>query len=72
MDLLHHQMFFKIFHLRLFSTLRKTWPHKNHLRLLEALAYNRDYFGVVNSLICTGRQSDYWPAIREKISPNYG
>ena len=45
----------------------QTWPHKNHLRLLEALAYNRDYFGVVNSLICTGRQSDYWPAIREKL-----
>jgi glycosyltransferase involved in cell wall biosynthesis len=31
-----------------------TWPHKNHLRLLEALARLRDSRGLVVPLVCTG------------------
>lgn len=34
-----------------------TWPHKNHLRLLEALAQLRDQHGLTVPLICTGSSS---------------
>ena len=41
-----------------------TWPHKNHVRLLEALAHLRDTRGLVVPLICTGtRRPDVWPRI---------
>lgn len=33
----------------------KTWPHKNHIRLFQALAYLRDKEGLAISLVCTGR-----------------
>jgi glycosyltransferase involved in cell wall biosynthesis len=33
----------------------KTWPHKNHLRLFEALASLRDQRGLVVPLVCTAR-----------------
>lgn len=43
-----------------------TWPHKNHIRLLEALAYLRDERGRTINLICTGgRCEPHWPAIEE-------
>lgn len=45
-----------------------TWAHKNHLRLLEALAQLRDNAGIVVRLICTGaRHSAFWPKIEERI-----
>ena len=31
-----------------------TWPHKNHLRLLEGLAHLRDTRGINLNLVCTG------------------
>jgi glycosyltransferase involved in cell wall biosynthesis len=38
----------------------QTWPHKNHERLLEALARIRDERGVTIPLVCPGRQTrDY-------------
>ncbi len=41
-----------------------TWAHKNHVRLLEALAHLRDTRGLVVPLICTGmRRPDVWPTI---------
>jgi glycosyltransferase involved in cell wall biosynthesis len=44
-----------------------TWPHKNHIRLLEALALLRDR-GRVVSLICTGqKRPDVWPHIERCI-----
>lgn len=52
-----------------------TWPHKNHIRLLEALAFLRDTKGLTVRLICTGtHRKDYWPKIEEclqelKLSP---
>jgi len=35
-----------------------TFPHKNHLRLFEALAILRDRHGIVLPLVCTGRPYD--------------
>lgn len=35
----------------------QTWPHKNHARLLEALARLRDTSGLVVPLVSTGRQN---------------
>lgn len=33
----------------------KTWAHKNHVRLFEALAHLRDKEGLVIPLVCTGK-----------------
>jgi len=45
-----------------------TWPHKNHIRLLEALAYLRDERGLVVPLVCTGSRLDsHWPRIEARI-----
>ena len=52
-----------------------TWQHKNHIRLLEALALLRDTKGLIVPLICTGKQrKDFWPRIEAclqelKLSP---
>lgn len=41
-----------------------TWSHKNHVRLLKALAYLRDARGVNVNLVCTGSRYDHhWPPI---------
>ncbi len=43
-----------------------TWEHKNHLRLIEALAYLRDRDGLVVRLVCTGnRYPQFWPRIEQ-------
>jgi glycosyltransferase involved in cell wall biosynthesis len=44
----------------------QTWPHKNHLLLLEALAALRDR-RVTVPLVCTGRQTQHFEAIRDRI-----
>lgn len=45
-----------------------TWPHKNHLRLLEALAHLRDTQGLVVRLVCTGsRYKPFWPQIEARV-----
>ncbi len=36
----------------------QTWPHKNHERLLEALAVVRDRDGAAITVICPGREND--------------
>jgi len=44
------------------------WPHKNHERLLEALALLRDERGLTVSLVCTGsKRKEYWPHIEQRI-----
>jgi len=44
-----------------------TWPHKNHLRLLEALALLRDRHRLAVPLVCSGSQLErHWPAIEER------
>ncbi|MFZ5919809.1 MAG: glycosyltransferase family 4 protein [Chloroflexota bacterium] len=44
------------------------WEHKNHLRLLAALAELRDQERLTVRLVCTGNlQSTFWPTIRQSI-----
>jgi glycosyltransferase involved in cell wall biosynthesis len=43
----------------------QTWPHKNHLGLLEALARIRDENGVSIPLVCPGRKSSHYGEIEE-------
>jgi glycosyltransferase involved in cell wall biosynthesis len=46
-----------------------TWEHKNHLRLLEALAYLRDREGLIVHLVCTGnRYPGFWPRIEQHLN----
>jgi glycosyltransferase involved in cell wall biosynthesis len=46
-----------------------TWPHKNHLRLLNALAYLRDRRGLVVPLVCTGsRHEKSWSQIETRLT----
>jgi glycosyltransferase involved in cell wall biosynthesis len=46
-----------------------TWPHKNHLRLLEALAYLRDRRGLRVLLVCTGaRHEPSWPQLELRMT----
>lgn len=44
-----------------------TWPHKNHIRLLEALAYLRDVCGLPIHVVCTGARQHFWPRIERRI-----
>jgi glycosyltransferase involved in cell wall biosynthesis len=45
-----------------------TWPHKNHIRLLEALASLRDKDGLTVALVCTGgRHEPSWPRIQTRL-----
>jgi glycosyltransferase involved in cell wall biosynthesis len=46
-----------------------SWPHKNHLRLLDALAYLRDHRSLIVPLVCTGaRHEPTWPRIEARIA----
>jgi glycosyltransferase involved in cell wall biosynthesis len=45
----------------------QTWPHKNHERLLEALASIRDEHGVGIPLVCPGKQTDHYRQINHLI-----
>ncbi len=46
-----------------------TWPHKNHLRLLDALAHLRDRRGVSVNLVCTGaRYESHWPKVAQRVT----
>jgi glycosyltransferase involved in cell wall biosynthesis len=45
-----------------------TWPHKNHLRLLEAIAQLRDERGLIVRLVCTGSLYDpFQPRIDQRV-----
>lgn len=45
----------------------QTWPHKNHLALLEALAILRDERDLVVPLVCTGRLTEFFPTIEKHM-----
>ncbi len=45
----------------------QTWAHKNHIRLLEAIALLRDRDDLLVNLVCTGKQNDFWPTIEKHI-----
>jgi glycosyltransferase involved in cell wall biosynthesis len=42
----------------------QTWPHKNHIRLVEAIAHLRDAQSVSINLVFTGYQNDHFREIR--------
>jgi len=44
-----------------------TWEHKNHIRLLEAFALIRDRRGIRVNLVCTGKQTEFFPSIEKKM-----
>ncbi|HEY8491160.1 MAG TPA: glycosyltransferase family 1 protein [Dehalococcoidia bacterium] len=43
----------------------QTWPHKNHLGLLEALALLRRQ-GLAPPLVCTGHRNEFFPVIQRR------
>lgn len=45
----------------------QTWAHKNHTGLLEALAVIKEHEGIDVPLVCPGRQTDFFPRIRERV-----
>jgi len=45
----------------------QTWPHKNHLGLIEAAALLRDKFGVTVPLVFSGRTSNFYNKISERV-----
>ncbi|MFQ5856391.1 MAG: glycosyltransferase family 4 protein [Anaerolineae bacterium] len=45
----------------------QTWPHKNHVRLLEALSLLRNRCGPTVQLVCTGGLNEFWPVISQRI-----
>jgi glycosyltransferase involved in cell wall biosynthesis len=45
----------------------QTWAHKNHLRLLEAIAQLRDREGLMISLVCTGVRNEFWRTIQRRV-----
>jgi len=44
-----------------------TWEHKNHLRLLQALALLRDRDNVTLRLVCTGHKTEFWSRIESEV-----
>jgi glycosyltransferase involved in cell wall biosynthesis len=44
-----------------------TWPQKNHVRLLEALALLRDRDGVVVPLVCSGSLNNFFGPIERAV-----
>ena len=45
----------------------QTWQHKNHLRLLEAIALLRDRDQVALNLVCTGRQNEFHRTVQKRV-----
>lgn len=45
-----------------------TWPHKNHIRLIEAIAHLRDKHGLLVHLVCTSSLYEpFWATIKKRI-----
>lgn len=45
----------------------QTWPHKNHMGLLEALAILRDRYGVCVPFVFSGRMNDFYRKIEARL-----
>jgi len=45
----------------------QTWKHKNHIKLLDALAFLRDEYNKKTYLICTGNMDDNFKNIKKHI-----
>lgn len=46
----------------------QTWPHKNHIRLLEALHQLRAESSIALNVVFTGAMNEHWPVIAERIA----
>ena len=46
----------------------QTFPHKNHLILLEALAIARDRMGTTIRLVASGHQNEFFPRIAQRAT----
>lgn len=46
----------------------QTWPHKNHARLMEALAILRDERGLRIPLVCTGKTNEHYATLQAKVA----
>ena len=46
----------------------QTFPHKNHLILLEALAMARDRMGTTIPLVASGHQNEFFPRIAQRAT----
>jgi len=46
----------------------QTFPHKNHLALLDALAIARDDMGTTIPLVASGHQNEFFPRIAQRVS----
>jgi len=44
-----------------------SWEHKNHVRLLEAIALLRERDGLKINLVCTGHKNDFYPVIEKRL-----
>lgn len=44
-----------------------TWAHKNHIRLIEAIALLRDRYALRVHLVCSGAQNEHFGAIERAI-----
>jgi glycosyltransferase involved in cell wall biosynthesis len=42
----------------------RTWPHKNHLRLLQALKSLQDGYGLTVPLVCTGEPTESYDTLK--------
>jgi len=46
-----------------------TFAHKNHVKLIDALALLRDRYGIVIPLVCSGRKhAPFWPTVEAALS----
>ncbi|HEX8339015.1 MAG TPA: glycosyltransferase family 1 protein [Pyrinomonadaceae bacterium] len=45
-----------------------TWEHKNHVRLLEALARLRDRDGPEIRFVFTGHKTHFWPRVERRVN----
>jgi glycosyltransferase involved in cell wall biosynthesis len=45
----------------------QTWPHKNHLGLLEAITLIRDRHQETIPVVCSGRRNEYFPEIERRV-----
>ncbi len=44
-----------------------TWEHKNHLRLLEAVALLRERENLTINIVCTGSKNSFYPRIEQRL-----
>jgi glycosyltransferase involved in cell wall biosynthesis len=45
----------------------QTWPHKNHVRLVQAINLIRQRSGRDIHVVCSGKQNDYFPTIEREM-----